>query len=199
MASAQHDNKVQKVRLKKKSGFCFSDLPHKILQQVRKYFFAKFRYLGKQLEGDCHQPQWQQSQVLHLRGGLATSSTSVHREQVHLKPGEDGGESLPLLAKCQLCGLNQQRGQQKTLPPEKNPRIGTTEGGGQRGSQVPSTSGATTAWGKKARDLTTTSGVYSPQQADDRKHPVLLRRGGGGRRASGAGQPGWNGSHTGRS
>ncbi len=36
---------VQKVGLEKKSGFCFSNLLYKGLEKVRKYGFAKFRYL----------------------------------------------------------------------------------------------------------------------------------------------------------
>ena len=38
---------VQKVGFKKKSGFCFSDLLYKTLQQVRKYVFANLRYQKK--------------------------------------------------------------------------------------------------------------------------------------------------------
>ncbi len=52
----------------------------------------------------------------------------------------------------------------KPPPPKKHPKAGPSRRGGQPGSQAVSTSGATTAGRKRARDPTTTSGFTPPNK-----------------------------------
>ena len=55
-------------------------------------------------------------------------------------------------------------GNRRLPPPKKHPKAGPSSGGGQPGSQAASTSGATTAGCKRARDPTSTSGFTPPNK-----------------------------------
>ncbi len=83
-------------------------------------------------------------------------------------------------------------------------RQSSTQGQGRRGEAVSLTARPLPppwppARGARGRATPRRRQASLPQQAGDRKHPVLLRRGGGGRRQSGAGQSGGNGSYKGGS
>ncbi len=96
----------------------------------------------------------------HLQHQCPSKAGAATSRGKQVARGHCGSSSNVSTAASSRSGGNNR----KPPPPKQYPRAGTSRGGGQPGSQAASTSGATTAGRKRARDPTATSGFTPPNK-----------------------------------
>ncbi len=98
-------------------------------------------------------------------GGLATSSMCPSRTGAASSRGKQAARGhYGSSSNVSTAASSSSGGNRKPPPPKQHPRAGTLRRGSQPGGQAASTSGATTAGRKRARDPMATSGFIPPNK-----------------------------------